>query len=82
MKFSILKDEQVPIDEKDPFADIAQTERIGLGDLVIAAVLAVATYVMLSIWGFPTLHPSVWEDVAVANGIRPKIAKPITRTHS
>jgi len=71
MKFSILKDERVPIDASDPFADIAQTERIGLGDLVIAGILAVATFVLLTVWDLPILHPSVWEDVAVANGIRP-----------
>jgi len=71
MTFSILKDKQVPTDENDPFADIAQTERIGLGDLIIAGVLAVVTWILLTIWNLPIIHPSLWDDVAVANGVRP-----------
>jgi len=71
MTFSILKDERVPIDKSDPFADIAQTERIGLGDLIIAGVLAVITWVLQTAWSLPIVHPSLWEDVAVANGVCP-----------
>jgi len=55
----------------DMFADIAQTERIGLGDFIIAAVIGVVTWVMLTIWSNPMTYPALWEDVAVASGIRP-----------
>lgn len=51
--------------------EIAQTERIGLGDLVIAGVLAVFTLAISLLWNFSGLQPSVWSDVAVASGVRP-----------
>jgi len=71
MKPDVVQDEQISIEDAELFADIAQTERIGLGDLIIAGILAAATWVLLSVWDLPILHPSLWEDVAVANGIRP-----------
>jgi len=71
MKFNILKEKRVVVDEDDPFSDIAQTERIGLGDLLIAGIIAIAVWVLLTVWKFPTVHPDIWEDLAVANGIRP-----------
>jgi len=71
MRFSILKEKRTVIDEDDPFSDIAQTERIGLGDLIIAGIIAVATWTLLSLWELPLLHPANWEDVSVACGIRP-----------
>lgn len=49
----------------------AQTERIGLGDLVIAGIIAVGTWLLLTIWEFPGLYPGAWNDVAVATGVRP-----------
>ncbi len=49
----------------------AQTERIGLGDLVIAGIIAVGTWLLLTIWEFPGLYPGVWNEVAVATGVRP-----------
>lgn len=52
---------------------IAQTERIGLGDLVIAGLLAVATLVISLVWDFPGLLPSVWSDAVVASGVRPAV---------
>lgn len=51
--------------------EIAQTERIGLGDLVIAGSLAVLTLFFSFIWHFPGLIPSMWNDVVVASGVRP-----------
>lgn len=51
--------------------EIAQTERIGLGDLVIAVLLGAATWIFLALCEFPGLHPSVWDEVAVASGVRP-----------
>lgn len=60
-------------DEADVSAEIAQTERIGLGDLAIAAVLGVSTWVLLALWEFPGLHPAVWTDAAVASGVRPAV---------
>ena len=51
--------------------EIAQTERIGLGDLVIAGSLAVLTLFFSFIWHFPGSLPSMWNDVVVASGVRP-----------
>lgn len=61
----------VAAEQSDIVAEIAQTEKIGLGDLVIAAALAVITFFGLQIWEFPGLHPSIWEDAVVAAGVRP-----------
>jgi len=52
-------------------AEIAQAEKIGLGDLVIAAVLAAVTWVVLTVWEFPGLYPGVWDDATVAAWVRP-----------
>ena len=57
--------------QADIVADIAQTEKIGLGDLVVAAALAVLTFFGLSAWEFPGIHPSIWNEVVVASGVRP-----------
>lgn len=50
---------------------VAQTEKIGLSDLVIAGVLGFLTFFLLQLWEFPGLHPSMWDDAAVASGVRP-----------
>lgn len=55
----------------DIAAEIAQAEKIGLGDLIIAASLAVATFFGLTFWGYPTLSPALWQETAVAAGVRP-----------
>ena len=52
-------------------AEIAQTEKIGLGDVLIAAVLAVATFVGLTIFSYPCLTPDLWAETAVAAGVKP-----------
>lgn len=50
---------------------IAQAEKIGLGDLVVAGVLAALTWSLQTIWEFPWLHPGVWDDAVVACWARP-----------
>ena len=63
---------ELPASEMDELAaEIAQTEKIGLGDLAIAAVLAVMTILGLSYWGYPTISPSLWNETAVAACVRP-----------
>ena len=52
-------------------AEIAQAEKIGLGDLVIAALLAAFTWTLQVLWEYPGMHPSVWGDAAVSVGVRP-----------
>ena len=54
--------------------EVAQTERIGLGDLVIVTLIAVLTAGISFLWEFPGLHPSVWSDALVAAGLRPSTA--------
>lgn len=58
-------------EQADIAAEIAQTEKIGLGDFLIAAALAVLTFLGLTVWEFPGLYPELWEDVTVAAGVRP-----------
>lgn len=54
-----------------PEAEIAQTEKIGLGDLVIVGAIAALTWFFSTLWEFPGILPSVWNDAAVAAGVRP-----------
>ena len=58
-------------EQADIAVEIAHTEKIGLGDLIIAAALAVLTFFGLQVWEFPGLHPSIWDDAVVAAGVRP-----------
>ena len=52
--------------------DFSQTGgRIGRGNLLVAAALGLAAFVALLILGVPGLDPSMWEETAVAVGIRP-----------
>lgn len=51
--------------------EIAEAERIGIWDLIIAAVLAAGVYLLQTLWAYPGIPPAVWEDVTVAAGIRP-----------
>jgi len=69
--FDIKRNEGVVIDQDDPFADIAQTERIGLGDLIIAAIIGVAVWTLQTLWSPPTVNPALWDDIATAMGVRP-----------
>ena len=51
--------------------EVAQTERIGLGDLVIVGIIAALTLGIAQFWEFPGLYPGVWSDAAVAAYARP-----------
>ena len=57
--------------EFEGVAENAQTEKIGLGDLTIAAILAALTWVLQMVWEFPGLYPEVWKSAAVAAFVRP-----------
>ena len=61
------------VDTEEDKATVAQTEKIGLGDLVIAGALAGVTFLALSVWGFSRLHPAVWDGAVVACGVRPAV---------
>lgn len=50
---------------------IAQAEKFGLSDLVLAAVTGVVTFVALLLFEFPGLYPGVWDEAAVAVWARP-----------
>ncbi len=54
-------------------AEIAQTEKFGLGDLIIAAILGALTFVGLTVWAYPCLSPGLWTETAVAMGVRPAV---------
>ena len=51
--------------------DLAQTERIGLGDLIISGIIAGVTWLMLWLWEYPAISPVHWKSVAVASSMRP-----------
>jgi len=53
--------------------EVAQTERIGLGDLVLAAALAVGTFLFQWLCEYPGLYPGVWNEAAVALDVRPAV---------
>ncbi len=40
-------------------------------DVLMTVGVGVLTYVLLTVWQLPCLHPSVWDEVAVAAGLRP-----------
>lgn len=50
---------------------IAQAEKFGLSDLVLAAVTGVVTFTVLLLLEFPGLYPGVWEEATVAVWARP-----------
>ena len=58
-------------DQEIANAEIAQAERIGLGDLIIAGLIAVLTWVLQTLWEIPGLNPGMWGDAAVAAWVRP-----------
>ena len=51
--------------------EVAQAERIGLGDLIIVAFLAVFVFAVSWAWEFPWLLPQAWNDSIVAASLRP-----------
>jgi len=62
------------IDEE--FALVEKTiraERSGISDFSIAGLLAFLVYAAQLVWEYPWLHPSVWNDAAIAAGVRPAV---------
>lgn len=59
--------------EEETQAAIEQTERIGLVDFIIAGSLFGLVWLLLTVWEFPGLAPSVWNDAVVAAGVRPAV---------
>ena len=51
----------------------ALTVRYTLWDVLAAAVAAGTVFFFLTIWSHPLMHPSMWQDVSVACGLRPPI---------
>ena len=45
--------------------------RVGFLNRAVAAVVAVACMIAMMVWGVPGLDPSMWNEVAVAAGLRP-----------
>lgn len=45
--------------------------RIKHPDAAIAVLFGGLTWVLLLVWGSPWIHPAVWDDMAVAYGVRP-----------
>lgn len=65
------KQTAIPLNE---VAEIAQTEKIGLGDLVIGGSVAAITLILLTAWQYPGLHPLLWKDAIVAAEVRPAVS--------
>ena len=40
-------------------------------DLILAAAVGIAAFVLLELWAFPGVHPAAWEDAAIAAGLLP-----------
>ena len=57
--------------DNDNAPEIAPAETIGWGDFIIAACFGFGAFVAMSAFYYPGIHPSVWQDAAVAAGIRP-----------
>ena len=51
--------------------EIAQAEKFGLGDLVIALILGAAAWILQTLMEFPGFYPGNFEDAAVAAWVRP-----------
>lgn len=41
------------------------------GEVLIAVGVALAAFGLLKLWSWPFLHPGIWEDLAIAAGLRP-----------
>ena len=50
---------------------VAQLEKIGLSDLLIAGSLGIVTFVLLTLWQFPCMTPNCWEASVIASGVKP-----------
>lgn len=50
---------------------IAEAEKFGVIDFIVAGMLAAAVFVLQKLWEFPGIPPSLWYDVAAASGVQP-----------
>ncbi len=56
------------------FADeIDKAEKLGIGDVLLAMLLAVVTFALQWLWEYPGIHPALWDQAAVATGVRPPV---------
>ena len=39
-------------------------------EILVAASIAALTFLLLTLWSYPMLHPGVWDEVAIAAGLR------------
>lgn len=53
---------------------IAEAEKFGVIDFLVAGLLAVAVFVLQKLWEYPGVPPSLWYDVAAASGVQPASA--------
>ena len=51
-----------------------ETRKESLGHFFVATSLGVATALLSYLWRYGSLPPGVWEDVAIAAGLRPPVA--------
>lgn len=66
------EDERDEIDRDDRTMDeIAEAERFGAIDFIVAGIVAAGVYMLQTLWVFPTVPPAIWDDITVAAGIRP-----------
>ena len=58
-----------------PYAAVRQPivlpDKLGGGDFVLAALLAVGAFAFAMLLAMPGLYPTAWGDLAVAAGLRP-----------
>ena len=58
-----------------PYAAIRQPivlpDKLGSGDFLLAALLAVGTFVLSWLLALPGLYPTAWSDLSIAAGLRP-----------
>ena len=48
-----------------------QDGRIGCGNRLVAAGVALVCVAAMLVWGVPGIDPSLWEELAVVAGLRP-----------
>lgn len=66
-------DDEITPDE-DVMNEIAAAERLGAWDFVLAGFVAAGVYLLQTLWSYPAVPPSLWEEVCVATGARPAYA--------
>lgn len=48
-----------------------QIGKVGLNDFFLSSLVALGVFLLLKIWEYPFLPPSVWPEAAAAAGVRP-----------